>query len=348
MAVYSKESQPARAMRTRAIAKIPIPETPRPIEDDTIGREEEEEEEEESEVEEEVRLLMARKESKHHINKRYARPQQEELFNALSEGLAGEKGEGEQAKWMAQNDPTLKTSGVVNVKVILRCRPLMRREVKAMIPSGVRCTRNDVTVDGAFLPLKQDKTYAFDRVFGPDTSQRQLYQEAVAPIVQRVLDGFKCTVFAYGQTGSGKTYSMEGEAGGKKGSEVAGLIPRAVHSIFDELNKDKGCRYTVTASHMEVYLEQAYDLLASAGPGKWKSGGHMKEKLNIVERRGAGIEIDEDDSDYTDKALSLRGGGVEIVGLSEVSKGRCENANHTKITTHSLSPFPLAPSTGGG
>ncbi|GMI24657.1 hypothetical protein TrCOL_g10369 [Triparma columacea] len=296
MAVYSKESQPARAMRTRVIAKIPIPETPRPIEDDTIGREEEEEEEEESEVEEE----------------------QEELFNALSEGLAGEKGEGEQAKWMAQNDPTLKTSGVVNVKVILRCRPLMRREVKAMIPAGVRCTRNDVTVDGAFLPLKQDKTYAFDRVFGPDTSQRQLYQEAVAPIVQRVLDGFKCTVFAYGQTGSGKTYSMEGEAGGKKGSEVAGLIPRAVHSIFDELNKDKGCRYTVTASHMEVYLEQAYDLLASAGPGKWKSGGHMKEKLNIVERRGAGIEIDEDDSDYTDKALSLRGGGVEIVGLSEV------------------------------
>ena len=44
----------------------------------------------------------------------------------------------------------------------------------------------------------------------------------------------------------------------------------------------------------------------------------MKEKLNIVERRGGGAEIDEDDSDYTDKARSLRGGGVEVVGLSEV------------------------------
>ena len=62
MAVYSKESQPARMMRTRAIAKIPIPETPRPIEDDTFGREEEEEEEEEeSELEEEVRYWGAAK-----------------------------------------------------------------------------------------------------------------------------------------------------------------------------------------------------------------------------------------------------------------------------------------------
>lgn len=75
--------------------------------------------------------------------------------------------------------------------------------------------------------------------------------EAVAPIVHRVLDGFKCTVFAYGQTGSGKTFTMEGEAG-KKGAGASGLIPRAVHGLFDELNADKGCKYSITASHMEV------------------------------------------------------------------------------------------------
>jgi kinesin family protein 11 len=50
----------------------------------------------------------------------------------------------------------------------------------------------------------------FDKVFGPKSQQRSIYDQAIAPIVNEVLDGFNCTVFAYGQTGTGKTYTMEG------------------------------------------------------------------------------------------------------------------------------------------
>lgn len=49
------------------------------------------------------------------------------------------------------------------------------------------------------------------QVFGPSAQQRDLYDQAIIPIVNEVLEGFNCTIFAYGQTGTGKTYTMEGE-----------------------------------------------------------------------------------------------------------------------------------------
>ena len=49
------------------------------------------------------------------------------------------------------------------------------------------------------------------QVFGPTAHQKDLYEQAITPIVNEVLEGFNCTIFAYGQTGTGKTYTMEGE-----------------------------------------------------------------------------------------------------------------------------------------
>jgi len=49
-------------------------------------------------------------------------------------------------------------------------------------------------------------------VFGPNTEQKELYDQAVSPIVYEVLEGYNCTIFAYGQIETGKTYTMEGGA----------------------------------------------------------------------------------------------------------------------------------------
>lgn len=40
--------------------------------------------------------------------------------------------------------------------------------------------------------------------------QANLYEEAAAPIVDNVMEGYNGTIFAYGQTGTGKTHTMEG------------------------------------------------------------------------------------------------------------------------------------------
>ena len=46
-----------------------------------------------------------------------------------------------------------------------------------------------------------DKAFAFDAVFGPETSQRQVYDACAAPVVESVLAGYNGTIFAYGQVG---------------------------------------------------------------------------------------------------------------------------------------------------
>lgn len=49
------------------------------------------------------------------------------------------------------------------------------------------------------------KTYAFDKVFGPEADQTLVYKEVVEDMLDQVLSGYNCAIFAYGQTGTGKT-----------------------------------------------------------------------------------------------------------------------------------------------
>ena len=108
--------------------------------------------------------------------------------------------------------------------------------------------------------------FEFDRVFGPDATQEEVYAE-LENLVQSVLDGYSCCIFAYGQTGSGKTYTMEGPQDGDfafdEGCRTRGVIPRAVEQLFRTIAAlvERGWVYRVEASAVEAYNEQLRDLL---------------------------------------------------------------------------------------
>ncbi|KDR07486.1 125 kDa kinesin-related protein [Zootermopsis nevadensis] len=51
----------------------------------------------------------------------------------------------------------------------------------------------------------------FDAVFQPSSTQVQMYQSIVQPMISDILDGYYFTIIACGQTGSGSTFTMEGE-----------------------------------------------------------------------------------------------------------------------------------------
>ncbi|KMZ64308.1 Kinesin-related protein-like [Zostera marina] len=155
----------------------------------------------------------------------------------------------------------------VNVQVLLRCRPLSEEESKLRIPVVISCNegRREVTAMQNIANKQIDRTFIFDKVFGPASKQSDLFQQAISPIVKEVLEGYNCTVFAYGQTGTGKTYTMEGGAGRKiKNGEFpsdAGVIPRAVRQIFDTL-EEQLAEYTMKVMFCELYNEEMTDLLA--------------------------------------------------------------------------------------
>lgn len=90
-------------------------------------------------------------------------------------------------------------------------RPTNERErsIRSQEMVEVPSTR-EVIVKPAF-ESKSTKKFTFDRAFGPDSKQSEVYQSVVAPLIEEVLSGYNCTVFAYGQTGTGKTHTMVGE-----------------------------------------------------------------------------------------------------------------------------------------
>ncbi|KAL2323334.1 hypothetical protein Fmac_027713 [Flemingia macrophylla] len=172
-----------------------------------------------------------------------------------------------------------------NVQVLLRCRPLSEDELRSNVPKVVTCNENkrEVTVAQTLANKQVDRVFNFDKVFGPKAQQRSIYEQAIAPIVNEVLDGFNCTVFAYGQTGTGKTYTMEGGMRNKAGDlpADAGVIPRAVRQIFDILEA-QNADYSMKVTFLELYNEEITDLL-SPDDNSRPTEEKQKKPLSLME-----------------------------------------------------------------
>lgn len=101
-------------------------------------------------------------------------------------------------------------------------------------------------------------TFCFDKVFGPDVSNEDIFEE-LSQLIQSSLDGFNVCVFAYGQTGSGKTWTMS--------HPHTGMISLSIDMIFETIEdlKSKEWTYTVKSEILEIYNESIIDLLTSSG-----------------------------------------------------------------------------------
>lgn len=51
--------------------------------------------------------------------------------------------------------------------------------------------------------------FTFDRIFGPESTQKEIFAVSTQSVVESVMNGYNGTIFAYGQTSSGKTFTME-------------------------------------------------------------------------------------------------------------------------------------------
>nr|XP_027198393.1 kinesin-like protein KIF11 [Dermatophagoides pteronyssinus] len=144
-----------------------------------------------------------------------------------------------------------------NIQVFVRCRPLNSTEKKASIEI--------VPEKRIIRSSQQNKLYSFDGVFDSNAEQFKIYRSVVEPLVEQVIEGYNCTVFAYGQTGTGKTYTMVGNRIDRDCSweddPLSGIIPRAIDQLLDEL-QHQNTEYTIGVSFLELYNEEAYDLLS--------------------------------------------------------------------------------------
>ena len=152
-----------------------------------------------------------------------------------------------------------KPSKSENVQVILRLRPLNKKELAA----GHHSVVNPDIANGCVYVAEagvDGRAWGFDAVYTNAFTQRDVYNQSIRPLVNSVIAGFNGTIFAYGQSGTGKTYSMSGDMSSK---EAYGITPNAVDHIFTHINETKSPKieYQVKATYVELYQGKCRDLL---------------------------------------------------------------------------------------
>jgi len=176
------------------------------------------------------------------------------------------------------------------LQVFLRLRPLLPSEETTEETDNFVIDDDTQTISLTAPPFSQTykngerKTkYTFSKIFGPNKTQKAVFDEAALPMVDELFTGQNGLIFAYGITNSGKTYTMQGT------QDRPGIIPRVMKYVFDRIAKDKrdsdNFPFTVTASFLEIYNEKVYDLLnitrKQGKVCKLQNGGGEKDEVFV-------------------------------------------------------------------
>ncbi|XP_034226094.1 kinesin-like protein KIN-14L isoform X2 [Prunus dulcis] len=146
-----------------------------------------------------------------------------------------------------------------NIRVYCRIRPSFSSESKNVI-KFIGEDGSVVILDPAKPQKDGRKDFQFNRVFGPTSSQDEVFKDT-QPLIRSVMDGYNVCIFAYGQTGSGKTHTMSGPSGGS--TRDMGINYLALNDLFQMSNRRKDIiHYDIHVQMVEIYNEQVRDLLA--------------------------------------------------------------------------------------
>ncbi|CAA0837244.1 ATP binding microtubule motor family protein [Striga hermonthica] len=149
----------------------------------------------------------------------------------------------------------VKASNVAKIKVVVRKRPLNKKELTKNEEDIIDTYSNSLVVHET--KLKVDLTeyvekheFVFDAVLNEEVSNDEVYRETVEPIVPIIFQRTKATCFAYGQTGSGKTFTMK-----PLPLKAVRDILRLMHHTY----RNQG--FQLFVSFFEIYGGKLFDLL---------------------------------------------------------------------------------------
>ncbi|XP_056908532.1 kinesin-like protein KIF21A isoform X11 [Takifugu flavidus] len=137
--------------------------------------------------------------------------------------------------------------------------------------------------------LGKDKAFTYDYMFDMDSQQDAIYTTCTEKLIDGCFEGYNATVFAYGQTGSGKTYTMGTGFDVNIGDDELGIVPRAVHHLFQGIEERREAaqaqgrpvpEFKINAQFLELYNEEVLDLFDSSRDMKQKSHIKIHEDAN--------------------------------------------------------------------
>ncbi|EIM88681.1 kinesin-domain-containing protein [Stereum hirsutum FP-91666 SS1] len=147
------------------------------------------------------------------------------------------------------------------VKIAARLRPRLKGELQ---DEGVWIERSDDTSAGAASSIcvtnprdaHQVFRFPFTSCYDEESTQEEIFENDVQPMIDVVFSGVTVTIFAYGVTSSGKTHTMQGIR------DAPGVIPRVVRALFEQKEfVEAHDDVSLSISYMEIYKDECYDLL---------------------------------------------------------------------------------------
>ena len=153
------------------------------------------------------------------------------------------------------------TATAAEIQLSVRIRPIFVSAGQDVRRPAVDVTSHgEVVVRGEKREEQAGFGYPSHVVKGSD--QALAFEALASNLIERVRDGYNCTLMAYGQTGSGKTHTMFGppgcltenavrQAGSSSIPDTWGLFPRAVLTLM----QTKHTKISLHASAVEIYHE---------------------------------------------------------------------------------------------
>ncbi|KAJ4808547.1 P-loop containing nucleoside triphosphate hydrolases superfamily protein [Rhynchospora pubera] len=215
-----------------------------------------------------------------------------------------------------------------NIRVYCRIRPFLPGEDRKNTSIESVGDDGELIIANPTKPGKDgNKTFIFNRVFGPVTTQEQVFLD-IQPLVRSVLDGFNVCIFAYGQTGSGKTYTMSGP--NSPTEKDWGVNYRALNDLFNISRERKQViDYEVGVQMIEIYNEQVRDLLSTDG---------VQKKLGIVNTsQPSGLAVPDatmQKVQSTSDVIDLMNLGFSNRAMSSTALNERSSRSHSILTVH--------------
>lgn len=157
-----------------------------------------------------------------------------------------------------------------SIRVFVRIRPLNKRELLEEQKIAWNFNESSMIED----TQNGQRIYSFDKCFGPNVNNSEIYETIGKPIVLKAMSGFNGTVFSYGMTGidtvyntllrcnslvttigSGKTWTMRGS------DQDPGMMILCIRDILEFIELHREFQVSLKVCYLEVYNEEINDLL---------------------------------------------------------------------------------------
>ncbi|CUG30036.1 kinesin, putative [Bodo saltans] len=206
------------------------------------------------------------------------------------------------------------------IKVYVRLRPPLPGEFDT--PGCFNCTELE-DVSGNWIRIKKEgeQIRYFARVWGPNSTQEEVFPTIGINTVNDVFEGYYGCVFVYGQTGTGKTFSL-----GCLTPGLEGIQPQCIRYIFEKIAKESH-KYEVTVKqhYVQLYREFVQDLLDTTKDNL---------KIKMEESTGATIEkVTIRDINSYEEAVALIREGDNNRAVANTKMNSASSRSHACLVT---------------